>query len=220
MEKKQLISFDMDGTLIDSSYTTSVWEMGIPELYAEKHGIDITRATSLVRAEYERIGDGALEWYDISYWFKYFGLSGSWEELLEIHRDKIKPYPEVKETIESLGESFDLIVTSNAAREFVEKELTDAGIEIYFSKIFSATSDFGQVKKTPQFYRLVCDNVNIHPSLCIHVGDHYEFDYLVPKKLGMEAVYLDRKSEKPEHIDAVKDLREFADLVMADRAWA
>ncbi len=51
------------------------------------------------------------------------------------------------------------------------------------------------------------------PSNAIHVGDHYEFDYLVPKSLGMEAYYLDRDGEKPKDSFTVKNLRDFAALI-------
>ena len=121
--KKKLISFDLDSTLVDPTYTTFVWEIGIPQLYAEKYDTGLSEATSIVIAEYKRMGDSALEWYDIKYWFEYFGLPGRWEDLLEEYRDKIRPFPEVKEVIEGLVQCHDLIVTSNAAREFVEVEL-------------------------------------------------------------------------------------------------
>lgn len=221
MKGSKLISFDLDSTLIDPTYTTFVWEIGIPQLYAKKYDISLPEATSIVMAEYERVGDSALEWYDITYWFEYLELPGRWENLMEKHRDKIRLFPEVKEVMEDLVQHYELIVTSNAAREFVEVEIREAEIEDYFTRIFSATSDFGQVKKTPQFYKQICEIMGRKPSNAIHVGDHYEFDYLVPKSLGMEAYYLDRDGEKRKDGPAsvgpgtftVKNLREFATLI-------
>ena len=218
MNKKKLVSFDLDSTLVDPTYTTFVWEIGIPRLYATKYNISLSEATSRVKAEYERIGDSALEWYDIKYWFEYFKLPGRWENLLEEHRDKIRPFPEVKGVVEDLVQYYDLIVTSNAAREFVEVEIKEAEIEDYFTRIFSATSDFGQVKKTPQFYQQICNIMATKPSNAIHVGDHYEFDYVVPRKLGIEAYYLDRDGRKPKASFTVKDLREFANLIKYPKA--
>lgn len=213
MTKKKLISFDLDNTLIDPTYTTFVWEIGIPQLYAKKYNISISKATRIVIGEYKRIGDLSLEWYDITYWFKYFELPGRWENLLEEHRDKIRPFPEVKEVIEDLAQYYNLIVISNAAREFVEVEIKDVGIENSFTRIFSATSDFQQVKKTPQFYKQICEIMKTEPSDTIHTGDHYEFDYLVPKSVGIKAYYLDRDGTKPKDSFAVKNLKEFATLI-------
>jgi len=213
MKKKKLISFDLDNTLIDPTYTTFVWEIGIPQLYAKKYNISISKATRIVIGEYKRIGDLSLEWYDITYWFKYFELSGRWENLLEEHRDKIRPFPEVKDVIEDLAQYYNLIVISNAAREFVEVEIKDVGIENSFTRIFSATSDFQQVKKTPQFYKQICEIMKTEPSDTIHTGDHYEFDYLVPKSVGIKAYYLDRDGTKPKDSFTVKNLKEFATLI-------
>ena len=213
MKKKKLISFDLDNTLIEPAYTTFIWEIGIPQLYAKKHNISPSKAAQIVIAEYERVGDLNLEWYDITYWFKYFELPGRWENLLEEHRDKIRPFPEAKEVIEDLAKYYNLIVLSNAAREFVEVELKEAGIENYFTRIFSATSDFRQVKKTPQFYKQICKIMEIEPSDTIHTGDHYEFDYLVPKSIGIKAFYLDRDRTKPKDCFTVKNLKEFAVLI-------
>jgi len=213
MTKKKLISFDLDNTLIDPTYTTFVWEIGIPQLYAKKYNISISKATRIVIGEYKRIGDLSLEWYDITYWFKYFELPGRWENLLEEHRDKIRPFPEVKEVIEDLAQYYNLIVISNAAREFVEVEIKDVGIENSFNRIFSATSDFQQVKKTPQFYKQICEIMKTEPSDTIHTGDHYEFDYLVPKSVGIKAFYLDRDGTKPKDSFTVKNLKEFATFI-------
>jgi len=213
VKNNKLISFDLDSTLIDPTFTTSVWEIGIPRLFAKRYNTGLSEAISIVKAEYERIGDSALEWYDIRYWFEYLELPERWEDLLEEYRDKIRPFPEVKEVMEDLVQHYDLIVTSNAAREFVEVELQETQIGDYFTRVFSATSDFGQVKKTPQFYQQICEIMATEPSNAIHVGDHYEFDYLVPKSLGMEAYYLDRDGEKPKDSFTVKNLRDFATLI-------
>ena len=213
MKNTQLISFDLDGTLVEPTYINLVWERKIPELYAQKNDISLKEAIAKVMGEYERLGDGSLLWYDIKYWFKFFDLSGDWKGLLEEHRKEIRLFPEVKEVLEELGRDFPLIITSNAAREFVEMEVKETGIEPFFSRIFSATSDFGQVKKTPEFYQQICEIMGITPSQMIHIGDHYEFDFLIPQKLGMKAYYLDRIGTKPKNGFIVKNLKGLVQLL-------
>jgi HAD superfamily hydrolase (TIGR01549 family) len=213
MIKKELISFDLDCTLIDPTYNTFVWEIGIPHLYAKKNDVRLSKAKSIVIGEYQRVGDASLEWYDIAYWFRFFELPGSWQNLMEEHRDKVRLFPEVKAVMEDLAPSHTLIIISNAAREFVEIETKEAGIANYFTRTFSTTSDFGQVKKTPQCYEQICEIMGTKPSHAIHVGDHYEFDYLIPKRLGMEAYYLDRDGNKPKDRYTIEDLTEFANLI-------
>jgi HAD superfamily hydrolase (TIGR01549 family) len=212
--KRKLISFDLDGTLVNPTYNMFVWEIGLPRLYAEKNDISLSEAIPIVKAQYARIGDAALEWYDITYWFEYFGLPGSWKDLMEKHRGKIQAFPEAKEVLKDLMSCYDLVVTSNAAREFVEIELKETGFGDFFTRVFSATSDFGQVKKTPQFYEQICNIMGEKPSDVIHVGDHYTFDYVVPKGLEMKAYYLNRDgSNNPKDAFTVKDLTDFARLV-------
>jgi FMN phosphatase YigB (HAD superfamily) len=218
MRKKRLISFDLDCTLIEPTYTTSVWEIGIPRLYADTHSVDLPEAVTIVKAEYERLGDFSLEWYDISYWFRCFKLPGRWQDLMEEHRDKIRPFPEVKEVVENLVQDYDLIILSNAAREFVEIELQEAHIDRHFAGVFSTTSDFQEVKKTARPYRAILNSMGVLPSDAVHVGDHYEFDYLVPKGLGLEAYYLDRDGKRTKDDFTVCDLREFANRIKRSRS--
>jgi putative hydrolase of the HAD superfamily len=207
------ISFDMDGTLIDPEFTDWVWGQGIPSLYAEKAGLPFEAAKSFVVKEYQKVGEGAIEWYDIKYWFGLFQLEGSWRDLMMQFVDKIKVYPDVNHTLDRLKEKFPLILTSNAGREFIQIEMEATGLDQYFDRIFSATSDFGVVKKTTEFYQQVCQILETNPQKIIHVGDHYDFDYLVPQRLGIHAFYLDR-SGKREGEYVLRNLRELEEKLL------
>jgi putative hydrolase of the HAD superfamily len=206
----KIISFDMDGTLVDAEFTDWVWGHGIPKLYAQKVGLSFEEARAFVTQEYLKVGEGAIEWYDIKYWFRFFELEESWRLVMEQYTDKIKVYPDVNHILERLGGRFPLVLTSNAGREFIDIEMEATGLGRYFSRIFSATSDFGQVKKTVDFYQQICQVLETRPQEIVHVGDHYEFDYLVPRSLGIHAFYLDRLGEQrgASVISDLKDLEE------------
>ena len=186
------ISFDMDGTLVDTEFTDWVWGQGIPSLYGGKASLPFEAAKAYVVKEYEKVGEGAVEWYDIKYWFRLFQLDQNWKDLMMQYVDKIKVYPDVNHILDRLRERFPLILTSNAGREFIEIEMEATGLDKYFNRVFSATSDFHVVKKTAEFYQQVCDILGVDPQEIVHVGDHYDFDYLVPRRLGIQAFYLDR----------------------------
>ncbi len=203
----KFISFDMDGTLINTEFTDWVWKHGIPTLYGQKYGTSFEAAKTFVEGEYQKVGEGAVEWYDIKYWFRFFQLETDWQGLMERYVDKIDVYPDVSPILEALNHEFSLVLASNAGREFIEIEMKATGLERYFDWIFSATSDFGNVKKTARFYRQICGTLGVHPHEIIHVGDHYEFDYLVPRQLGIHAFYLDRSGDKKGD-DVLGDLRE------------
>lgn len=192
----KIISFDMDGTLVDSEFTDWVWLHGIPKLYSEKARIPFEEAKHIVVEEYLKVGEAAIEWYDIKYWFKFLELNGNWKNLLESYIDKIRVYEDVIEVIHHLNGRFMLILTSNAGREFIEVEMEATGLKKFFQHTFSATSDFYLVKKTANFYLKICEILNVEPNEIVHVGDHYEFDYLVPQSIGIQAFYLDRKKKQ------------------------
>jgi HAD superfamily hydrolase (TIGR01549 family) len=196
MDMPKYISFDMDGTLVDPVFTDFVWGQGIPTLYAERVGLPFEAAKAFVEREYQNVGEGAIEWYDIKYWFRFFQLEQSWKALMKQFVDKIQVYPDVNHILDRLKDRFQLILTSNAGREFIEVEMEATGLGRYFDQIFSATSDFGVVKKTIEFYQRICQTLGTSPQEIVHIGDHYEFDYLVPRKLGIHAFYLDRSGEK------------------------
>jgi putative hydrolase of the HAD superfamily len=137
-----------------------------------------------------KIGD--KQWYQLQYWIDKFQLNVNKDELLEAYEDEIEPYPEVRETLDLLSENYELVVTSNAAREFIEIELD--GMGDYFRETFSATSDFRTVKKSPLVYGAVCKELGVKPFEVMHIGDHYNYDYEAP--LEAAALMLSSWTEK------------------------
>jgi len=184
------ISFDMEGTLIDHGYSEHIWGTDIPRLYAEKHGVDLEDARELVFHEYNQIGDQRPEWYDVGYWFRRLGLPGDWMELPKRKRGLIKVYPDARIALDALVSECPLVVSSNTIRELLEVQVEEVGD--YFTQVFSAPSDYRSVKKDQSFYRRIVEALGIEPNEMIHVGDHYTYDYLAARSLGVEAYHLDR----------------------------
>ncbi|MDM7934022.1 MAG: HAD family hydrolase [Methanothrix sp.] len=206
----RFISLDMDGTLVNSRFVEKVWMEGIPRLYAERTGLDPAAVREYVIGEYMKIGSDRLEWYDLQYWIDRFQLEISRRDLLQAYRHEIELYPEVKEALSLLSEGFELIVTSNAAREFMEIELD--GLSDHFHETFSATSDFRQVKKSPLLYTAVCSSLDARPFEVLHIGDHYSYDYEAPMEAGLDALFLDRKGTRTGR-EVVGDLREAVEVI-------
>lgn len=206
----RIISLDMDGTLVNSRFVDKVWMEGVPRLFAEKMGMDFIAAREYVIGEYTKIGSDQLEWYDLKFWIDKFGLSVGKEQLLELYEDEIEVYPEVEEVLELLSRNYELVVTSNAARDFIDIELD--GLEGYFREIFSATSDFREVKKSPLLYGAICAHMNARPFEVLHIGDHYRYDYESALDAGLDALFLDRKGER-QGPEVIGDLREAVELI-------
>ena len=95
---------------------------------------------------------------------------------------------------------------------FLDQEVSATGIGRFFKKIFSATSDFGRVKREEEIYQKVCDAIGVSISDIIHVGDHREFDFHAPQRIGMQAYFLDRAGhETGPYI--VHSLDEFIEII-------
>ncbi|HVP16379.1 MAG TPA: HAD family hydrolase [candidate division Zixibacteria bacterium] len=189
----RIASFDLDGTLTDISFVDSVWLEGIPRQYAIKHGLAFEDAKSFVTREYGKVGREKLEWYDLSYWIRKLGLDISPGQILGSFQHRIAVFPEVTEALNDLKHmGYRLIIVTNARREFADLEIEKTKIGRYFERVFSATSDFGLIKKTPDIYEKACHICEVTPREMIHVGDDQCFDFEIPKKIGIEAFYLDR----------------------------
>ena len=219
MKKKSLarvVSFDMNGTLTQDHFARLVWGEGVPQLYSVAKNVPLEEAKEYVFGEYDRVGEERVEWYDIRYWFRYFGLGADWKGFLESFQHEARPFSDASQVLEDLGRQYEIILTSNATREFIDIELGAAGLKGHFARLFSVTSDFGEVKKTPDVYLKVCRAVGIEPEEMVHVGDHRRFDFTAPRELGIRAFYLDRQG-KEEGDSVVHDLWEFCRRL---RSWA
>jgi len=209
-----LISFDLDGTLVDHAYTEHVWLQAVPELVAARRGLPFEEARRWVLDRYREVGEGRLEWYHLDYWYRLFELDGDWLELLDRHVERVRAFPEAHRVLDRLAPRHRLVVISNAARPFLDREMRAAGLEGRFERAISATSDIGEVKKTASFYRRLCRELGRDPHEVIHVGDHPVFDHEAPAAAGLQACYLDR-SRKHTGPHVVFDLDQFADRVLA-----
>jgi HAD superfamily hydrolase (TIGR01549 family) len=207
--KDEILSFDLDGTLVEHDFSTVVWREAIPALVAQQRGLPVEEAKQWVFRHYDEVGEGSLAWYDLSYWYERFGIEEDWRETLRRHRPLIRLFSEVRPVLEFLRANHRLLLLSNASRPFIQAEMEEGGLNGIFERVISATSDFCEVKKTREFYLRVCRVVGLDPSKLLHVGDHWEFDYLAPREAGIRAYFLDRAGQK-DGPDVVRDLKEFA----------
>ena len=205
----KVVSFDLDGTLIDWTFANSLWFEGISKRYAERWRLGQEEALREITRRYDGVGMERLEWYDIDYWWKEFELGESWKDLVEQCRSNVRAYPEVHEVLEELHRRFKIMVITNGARELAEVEIEQAGLKGYFDKMFSATSDFGLVKKTGEFYSDILKEIGTSPAEVVHIGDNWVFDYLAPREAGIRAFFLDRDGKQSGDF-VVRDLKEFS----------
>lgn len=208
----RVVSFDFDGTITKTTFADLFWLEGLPRLYAERYDVDLEDAKEFLFKEYDKIGKERLEWYDPDYWFNRFKIDYSWKRLMEDYSHAIEIYPDAVPTLEKLKGNYDFIVISNAKKEFIEIQMEKLDIKGYFIRVFSTVSDFSMVKKESDVYKRVCRIIGIDRNEILHVGDDYKFDFLVPRSVGIKAVYLDRKSGKTDEF-IINSLDHLPDLL-------
>jgi FMN phosphatase YigB (HAD superfamily) len=201
----RVVSFDVGETLIDSYYLDYVWNTVIPQSYAKKKGLDFKGAKDYVLKEYALVGANDIRWYLPEFWFKHFSLDEDPIEVFRSNADKIRFYHEVPSVLENLSLKYDLIAASGIPRNIVEIIIED--FRHYFKHVFSPVSDLKEAKKTPKFYRMICEDLGIKPFVMVHVGNDWNFDFVIPRKIGIRCFLLDRTGEKSGKF-VVKDLRE------------
>ncbi|MGD2142747.1 MAG: HAD family hydrolase [Candidatus Bathyarchaeota archaeon] len=209
MAQIEVISFDMEGTLITHDFSDLIWETDIPRLYGEQNRLDLETARKRVIAQYDVVGDGRPEWYDAGYWFRKLNLECDLRDILEVRRNSCILYPDVLGILEDLREDYRLVISSNTIREFLDVQLRI--LPDVFEKVFSAPSDLGIVKDQ-KFYRHVCDELMIKPQRITHIGDSRKFDYDPSKAIGIHAFLLDREN-KLVGPDVVHDLESYAEII-------
>ena len=189
----RIISFDVDGTLVDLEYNDLIWFKEIPELVARKKKISFEKSLKFVHEEYAKLGEHNLNWYDINYWISYFGIEISPDKIFEKYEPQVKIYPEVISLLEELKKKYILIVITAMPREFLIPKMKN--LEKYFKFSFSALSDFKELKNS-EIYSKISKALKVPPKQILHIGDHWEFDYLAARKAGVNAIYLDRSNIK------------------------
>jgi len=204
-----VISFDLDGTIVKPDFNELIWLKVVPSLYARKYGITFEEAKNWVTKAYSGIGEGDVRWYRLDFWLERFQLDLDQNELLEKYADKVEVYPEVVSVLKRLRWNFRMVISSGMSDEFIAVKLRKCNLEKYFDQMFSAAS-FLQVVKNVRFYRSICAALNLKPDNLIHIGDHYQMDYLIPRQVGIDAYYLDRDHSNCRLRKRVGDLAEFA----------
>lgn len=202
----RVVSFDLDGTLVTQKFGDMVWNHGIPLEFSKKYGIPFDEARRIILTEYASVGDENPLWYDIDYWVKRFGLDVTVKELLNRYEEFIELREGVIETLRDLKGRFNLILSSNASRVFVEKELSYTGLKRFFDFSFSATSDFGMVKKDARFFRKILEILNLREDEMIHIGDNKIFDFHVPASIGIRSILVEEGKSLKEVISDCEEM--------------
>ncbi|HEX67551.1 MAG TPA: HAD family hydrolase [bacterium] len=187
--KTKIVSFDVDGTLVDQRFNDIIWEEEIPRHVAKIKGWKFEKARKYVIEEYAKIGDKDLRWYDINYWLKRFGIKVSAKDILKKWEKEIRLYPDVIPVLEKLKKEYSLIIITCMPRIFLGEKIHT--ISHYFLHTFSTVSDFHSVK-SPQVYKKIASLIGEKEENILHIGDHPILDYEYSRQAGYRSLLLRR----------------------------
>lgn len=210
--KPKVVSFDLNGTLVTHEYVNYFWEELLPKLYAERKGLKESEAKEIVFSLYEKVGSYDIRWYLPEYWIRRLDLGIKFKELTSVLKKKVVLYPEALETLQYLKDKVELLILTNVSIEFVNVVFSRFPVfKKVFSSAYSCVSHFYLPKKDERFYKTILRLKRLKPHLLIHVGDDHIYDYKVPRRIGIQAYYINR--EKCHNSTALKDLRDFIRLI-------
>lgn len=132
---------------------------------------------------------------DLRELYEYYRISGDYISDVKIMLDSLynrTAFDETKAVLEKLSGKYTLIIASNTDTEPLMQNFEYNNLQ--FDKVF--TSELLKCyKPDKQFYRRILDEIACSADEAVFVGDSGEEDVVAPKKVGMTAVWVDRKNK-------------------------
>ena len=130
------------------------------------------------------------------------------ERLVEEDIGQVKLFDETIEVLSTLNDKKIMMTcASNLSTEYIEP-YCDLGLEDYFSfPIFSC--EMGFRKPNLKIYKRVLEICGDFPlDQILFVGDSMSSDFLIPKRIGMNAILIDREGKHKGVEDRIQSLKE------------
>lgn len=207
----QVVSFDLDGTLVDDAFDQAIWFVEIPRRFAALHGLDFEEARSRVVADYAALR-GHPRWTDMGFWFQRFGI-GDWRPAAEALTHLIRLYPETLAVLQALKPRYRLIVVTQSEPKFYRVKLRTSDLGSYFEAVYSTPERFTKLAKDAEVYRHILSELGITPDQMLHVGDDRLYDAEIPSQMGISSLLLDRMDQYRGPLHAIRDLSEVLDYL-------
>lgn len=132
----------------------------------------------------------------------------------EKYKSKCYIRDEVRSVLLDLSHQYKLGIVSNfKVNGGIEDLLKSLGIsELLTIKIVSVNT--GWRKPNPNIYSLAQEEAGLKANEIIFIGDDFKNDYVVPKKIGMKVILLDRNEKYLFVKDRVKDFYQLCEMLM------
>ena len=199
--KVKAVLFDLHGTLVHAESPVTAEELSD---YLFSRGYEIS--PQQLKASWAFVAFIDYPKHGYRSWCSYFSRilhrlkvrvdKETLKELVKLlERNPYQLYPDAAEAVIKAKEKGlkTAIVTTIAYFQF-KKAVKP--IKEYFDFIMTGY-EAGCDKTNPKMYRKVLEILKVKPNEAVMIGDNTPIDILLPKRLGINAILLDRKREKP-----------------------
>ena len=113
--------------------------------------------------------------------------------LAELHRGiarkRLRPYPQVQETLDQLRSHYHMAVVSDAQSAYAVPELRAVGLVHYFNPII-VSGDYGYRKPDPRLFQKALDALQVRPEQALFIGNDLFHDIFGAQQVGMKAIFI------------------------------
>src|SRR6202140_2270233 len=140
--------------------------------------------------------------------------------LAELHRGiarkRLRPYPQVQETLDQLRSHYHMAVVSDAQSAYAVPELRAVGLLHYFNPII-VSGDYGYGKPDARLFQKALDALHVRPEQALFLGNDLYRDIYGAQKAGMKAIFVSyNQSTMPDQkISPDYTIYRFAELPQA-----
>ena len=143
------LMLDMDGTILDLAYDSSIWLDLVPKEYAQKKGISLKDANIELHKYFVSM-QGTLQWYSLDHWSDLLGI-----DILRIHelqKNNIQYLQDAEYFLRKI-KSYEirLLLVTNSFRSILDLKSEVTGIDKYFDQMY-VSHDFGAPKESQIFW--------------------------------------------------------------------
>lgn len=186
----EVISFDLQGTISDSSFSDAFWLELLPQLYSEYHQLSVEDSKKALKEQFRSFGIYDMRYYSFDYWLKALNVTAEWNDLLKRVNKTPVLFPEMRSLIIKLSKEHPLLLFSATTKQFIQHELGD--LVPYFKWIISAVDDLQCAGKPPQAFNSIATSLKISPEKILHIGDDATMDVKNAKEAGWNSFHFDK----------------------------
>ena len=123
-----------------------------------------------------------------------------------ISRRRLRLYPHVRKTLDTLRERYPLALVTDAQSAYARGELHKVGILDYFDPIV-VSGDYGFRKPDARLFQVAIEKMGFAPEQTLYVGNDMHRDIFGAQQAGMPTVMFDSDQGTKQFQDVAPDFR-------------